>query len=140
MEAYILLKVRCGGKDIEHVVSRLPIKPHSCRHRDSFTYEMKYDDVDCFDLPVGSFEEILAQKDLIIELVDLFDVEMCVVIYTNGQINPGVHVTAEDIKRLADFGLPLDFDIYITPSDEEYYRSFWGRLCEGIRYILFGVK
>lgn len=67
---------------------------------------------------VALVEILESKREGVIQAISKFKCGLqCVGYYTNE--NPGFHMDAELIFRIAAFGLPVDFDLYCTCDHEE---------------------
>jgi hypothetical protein len=137
MEVFLVLRFfqkHYYGNDVKTVVDSLKFKPNTSWEKDQkynefeqgFSYEKKYPMVPHIDEGIiGDFlnSEEFAQENLdAISKMMGYDLELFIAIYSNGQVNPGIHIGNEVFKLFNNkFGfLPeIDIDIYCIDGDEK---------------------
>lgn len=75
------------------------------------------------DSPVNEHVEFLLnaiepRKEAFKELVNKYEGELSVVSFFKEDFNPGINLSNALIKRIADLGLEIDFDLYFFLADE----------------------
>jgi hypothetical protein len=59
--------------------------------------------------------QLESRADRVRAVMSRWSAGVMVAIYTS-MANPGMHLSATDVRRLAELGLPIDFDIYCLPE------------------------
>ena len=54
-------------------------------------------------------------------LLEDYDTQCRVALYSNGQTNPGIHINTEAIGLIDALDATLDIDMYVTEGDNDIY-------------------
>jgi len=126
MEACLVLKFfqRETSKEqypIEEIISKLSHKPDDSWEQESrgFGYERRFHAPYIEEEITNFLEWGLSIQEEVSLALGHHDAELLVAVYTNGQVNPGIHVSYRALQLLNKLYAELDFDIYAIDGNEQ---------------------
>ncbi len=134
IENKVFVRIHEFDCSLEEISSKLQLKPTNGWlkgelipnrkqpvYRKQSTWELKASVSS--DSPVETHVESLLSviepvKEVFKALVSKYEGELSIVSHIREDFNPGMHFDSTLIKRVAELGLEIDFDLYFYPEDE----------------------
>jgi hypothetical protein len=134
IENKVFIRIHEFDCTLEEITSKLQLKPTNGWlkgdlipnrkqpiYRKQSTWELKA--AVPADSPVEIHIEFLLNaiepiKDVFKSLTSKYEGELAIVSHIREDFNPGMHFNTTLVKRVAELGLEIDFDLYFYPADE----------------------
>jgi hypothetical protein len=65
------------------------------------------------------FDRIEPLKDDIARVMGIYSTKLLLAVYSNGEVNPGIRINHNVLRKLANWGGAVDIDLYCIDGDDE---------------------